>query len=450
MQIEAALTAFRKGEFVMDAAQIDLEQRAEQKPTSYSGPGYIRQLAQGGFELKCYASAGPEAGLASFVGGPAPGEIYKDEHHYNCRITDHNGNVWETEPLLIQVSYSFPMEAAAVRVPLLRLIRRLDARTSSWTLRLEFPNQRPGDWYALMGTHRVDLENRHLSIVLAVTEADGTIAIVVTSDNELPADFQTCLVQALTFVLGEDLSPAVSDHTTPSGRTVSLSAFNQRKPSRPIFPPLDPRQRGDVVGLLQHYLDHILGKNLGDDTMWHPLSVYLSQARQVAGNSLDSWAVGLTVAVEGIAKRVPFTPPVSDTDFAALAEKVADFLGEKGYSDTIKKRVEGLLSGMGAASAKDRMHGLVSSGNVLKSDIDAWSKCRNSAVHTKRVSIDDLIDAKMQKQMDLLLTVHRLLHSLTFHLIGYAGEFTNYAARNFPTDWYPFPVPDADAAKAPQ
>lgn len=438
MQIEAALTAFRKGEFVMDAAQIELEQRAEQKPTSYSGPGYIRQLANGGFELKCYASASPEAGLASFVGGPGPGEIYKDEHHYNCRITDHNGEVWETDPLLIQVSYSFPMEAAAIRVPLLRLVRRVGARTSSWTLRLEFQNQRPGDWYALIGAHQVDLKKRHLSIDLNVTDTDGSIIIVATSDSELPADFQTCLVQALTFVLGEDLSPAVSDYTTPGGRTVWLSAFKQRKPSRPIFPPLDPRQRGKVVRLLQHYLNHILGETLGDDMMWHPLSVYLSQARQVTGNSLDSWAVGLTVAVEGVAKRVRFTPPVSDTDFAALTAKVAGLLDEQGYPDSIRKRVESMLRGMGTVSAKDRMYSLVSSGHVLESDISAWSKSRNSAVHTKHVNLDDLIDDKMQKQMDLLLTVHRLMHSLVFYLIDYAGEFTNYAARDFPTASYPF------------
>lgn len=440
MQIESALAAFRKGEFAMDAAQIDLVQHAAQKPTSYSGPGYIRQLANGGFELKCYASADPETGLASFLGGPAPGEIYKDQDHYNCRITDHNGEVWESDPLLIQMSYSFPTEAAAIRAPLSRLIRRMGARASSWTLRLEFSNQRPSDWYALLGKHQVDLKKRHLSIDLNVMDVDGSIAIIATSANELPTNFQTCLVQALTFVLGEDLSPVVSDYTTPSGRTTWLNAFKPRKPSRPIFPPLDPRQGGNVIKLLQHYLDHILGEILEDNTMWHPLSVYLSQARQVTGNSLDSWAVGLTVAVEGVAKRVPFTPAVSDTDFAALTTKVAGFLMQQGYPDAIKKRVEGMLTGMGSVSAKDRMYSLVSSGHVLESDISAWSKSRNSAVHTKHVNIDDLVDAKMQKQMDRLLTVHRLMHSLVFYLIGYTGEFTNYAARHFPTASYPFVV----------
>lgn len=438
MQIESALAAFRKGELAMDAAQIELVQHAAQTPKSYSGPGYIKQLANGGLELKCFASLGPEEGLASFLEGPAPGEIYKDDHYYGCRITDHNGEIWESDPVLIEMSYSVPTKAAAIRAPLSRLIRRTGSRTSSWTLRLEFSDQRSGDWYALSGKHQVDLKKQHLSIDLNVMDEEGSIAIIAACASELPADFQTCLVQALTFVLGKDLSPATCEYKTPGGTTTWFNALKSRKSSRPIFPPLDPRRGGNVIRLFQHYLDHILGENLGDDTMWHPLSVYLSQARQVTGNSLDSWAVGLTVAVEGVAKRVPFTPAVSKTDFGALAADVAGFLEQQGYPGSTMKRVEGIISGMGSVSAKDRMYSLVNSGHVLESDIRAWSISRNSAVHTKSINLEDIVDAKMQEQMDLLLTVHRLMHSLVFYLIGYSGEFTNYAARHFPSASYPF------------
>ena len=164
MQIQSALAAFRKGELAMDAAQIELVQHAAQTPKSYSGPGYIKQLANGGLELKCFASLGPEEGLASFLEGPAPGEIYKDDHYYGCRITDHNGEIWESDPVLIEMSYRVPTKAAAIRAPLSRLIRRTGSRTSSWTLRLEFSDQRSGDWYALLGKHQVDLKKQHLSI----------------------------------------------------------------------------------------------------------------------------------------------------------------------------------------------------------------------------------------------------------------------------------------------
>jgi hypothetical protein len=96
MQIDKALSAFRSGEFAMDAANIELVQNSAQAPESYSGPGYVRQLENGGFELKCYASTDPVSGLATFLRGPSRGEIYKNEHYHNCRITDQSGEVWET------------------------------------------------------------------------------------------------------------------------------------------------------------------------------------------------------------------------------------------------------------------------------------------------------------------------------------------------------------------
>jgi hypothetical protein len=241
-------------------------------------------------------------------------------------------------------------------------------------------------------------------------------------------------------VIDNNLHPNIFDYTTPISRITYINALKPRTHAGVRFPPLDPSHRGNVVRLLELYLDHIHTDDLNDDTLWHPLSIYLSQARQVANNSLDSWAVGLTVAVEGIARRIPFTPPVSETDFSSLATKVGDFLAQEDYPDAIKKRVDGMLRGMGAASAKDRMYSLIKSGNVIESDINAWSKCRNSAVHTKHINPDDLMDSNMQAQTDRLLTVHRLMHSLIFYLIGYTGEYTNYAARHFPTDTYPFAV----------
>lgn len=445
MQIEAALSAFRKGEFEMDAARIELVQRSGKDPRSYSGPGYVKQEPDGRMLVRCFAHATILDGLATFSGGPASGELYGEEQHFDCRITDHNAQVWETDPVLIHTNYSVPMEAASINVPLPRLVRRLASRASGWSLRLEFRDQEKDDWRALKGTHSLELTRRKLSTTLVIGEKDGIVSVEASSETELPANMENCLIQSLNFVLGQELRAAVSDAGTPTGRGVTLHAMRRPRGPHPALPPLPttrPDPRRDVMRLLQHYLEYILGDAPTEDELVHPLSAHVSQARQVSGNSFDSWAVGLSVAVEGVAKLVPYTPPVSDTDFAALSKKVRQFLASVPYSETMIARVIGLLQGMGSISAKDRMHSLVPSGAVQKGDIDAWSKIRNSMVHTRQVMAADLVDAKLQRQLDLLFKVHRLLHSMIFHLVAYEGPFIDYGTRNFPIASYPFEPAD--------
>lgn len=441
MHINEALAAFREGKFEMDVATIELVQRSGNIQRNYAGPGYVRQEPDGRIITKCYSPASVEQSIGAFARGPAAGELYGDDHHYNCRITDHSAAVWETDPVLVHGDHSLPMETAAVGATLRKLVRRFESRATVWSLRLEFGGQDLRDWRALIGSHKLELELRSLSVSLEIAETDKMLSVEVGSQAELPDNLENCLIQSLGFVLNEDLTPVVSDFSTPHWRTVSLYAGRAEHSSRPNLSPLQhghPDPGRDVIRLLGQYLDFILADAPVDQQLVHPLSAHLAHARQVSGNSFDAWAVGLSVAVEGVVKLIPFKPPVSDIDFAALANEVTIFLASTGKPQAIVTRVEGLLTGMGSVAVKDRMYALVPSGAVQEEDIRAWSKLRNSNVHTTKLRTADLEDTKVQAQLDLLFKVHRLLHSLVFHLIGYKGRFIDYGRHTFPRSEYPF------------
>jgi hypothetical protein len=441
MQLEDALRTFRAGTFELDAGRIELVQRAGNPPQTHIGPGYVKQQADGTLTLTCYTTAEAKDAVKSVVDQPGSGQLFGDRHYFDCRITDYNNQVWETDPVLVTGNYSLVTGAASIRAGLRRLILRLGSGRHEWSFALEFDRQKKQDWRALLGAHTLNLAKAGLTVALKAQEADGTVIVTVGSASELPLMFEDCLLQTLDFALAEDLRPAVVDCSTPEGRTVSMYAARPASSSAASFPPIQPSRldlSANLIRLMECYLDYILSDGTVDKELWHPLSGYVALARQASRNSLDTWAVGASVAVEGIAKRVPVTAPSSSVDFGDLSKKVANFLKAESYADQTIARVRGMLAGMGAVSAKDRMYSLVPTGGVLQDDIDAWSTIRNSAIHTKNVRATDIVDEKMQAQLDLLFKVHRLMHCLVFNQIGYEGAFTDYGNHYFPTAAYPF------------
>jgi hypothetical protein len=278
-----------------------------------------------------------------------------------------------------------------------------------------------------------------LAFDLKINEVrNGQIRVEATSGKDLPETFERRLTEALQFVVGQSLHAAIVDEFTLSARTLSLSGSSSNIRRVPAFPPLEihtSQYAAQHVELLRCYLTYLFSSP--DEGIWSPPSSFLSLLRSASEGSIDSWLIGICVTVEGLAGLIEYTPAPVTAELAKFQEHVAKWIEHEGISERNAKRVTGLIGQLGSTRPIDRMMSLVPRRLLYESDIKTWSKARNSAVHTRRSSAADMKSERLQGRIDQLHDVYRLLYFIIFQVIGYNGEYTDYAEHHFPVRAYP-------------
>ncbi|MBD8650992.1 hypothetical protein IFT66_07860 [Rhizobium sp. CFBP 13726] len=162
---------------------------------------------------------------------------------------------------------------------------------------------------------------------------------------------------------------------------------------------------------------------------------------------MSAWAIGVSVAAEGIAKLLPPPPAQDNDDFLKLRTDILKFMEAGAYEKPLQRRIAGMMKGLDSVGPKGLMYALVPSGHALDEDVKAWSGLRNQAVHTSGGKAPAVSDNSFQQLIDAIHTVYRLLHMMTFSLIGYEGDFTDYGSRGFPTRSFPYKAQNEAKAK---
>jgi hypothetical protein len=181
MTVEAAMTAFCAGKFELAGSSITLTQQASAAPTTYSGRGSINQTSTGRVEIELRTSLSPRDGLASMVGEKSGvGELVGDAEYFECQIVDDSGDVWETNPVQIRMSYSFPTQLAEISLAPSRLRRTLETTRADHSIGLKFLSQRDQPWRLLLGKYELNLIKSGLKVTISfalgmATSANGRI-----------------------------------------------------------------------------------------------------------------------------------------------------------------------------------------------------------------------------------------------------------------------------------
>jgi hypothetical protein len=451
--IDETIDAFRRGAFDLDCKRMVLTQHKE-GGERFEGQGYIRQSDDGTLIFKIYVvqhHAKPFGHLEAMFSGSA-GKLHTDEMFYDLDATGHDGTHWTAVRILLVPHWDATDMTVLAHGRMQSMTAHLDMPQKQNYLRLHFfeeynvplhrtsETEKHGNRY--FTRDRTEFEACGSKFEVRKRDGSGDAIIEVTSEAAFPVAFNLRIQEALQYITAK--TAIWRARLESEGKELHLElASPWRKSSRTQFsPPISPASSNFLEHgwtLFGKYLAYVVQKTEG--THWNPVAYHLYNACEATANSVDAWAVGVSVAVEAVTGLINI--PGDD----AKAERVTSFQArmreclavQKDFAD-MAPRMEGLIGIMGNKRPQDTLYALAETGHVEKDYVDAWEYLRNRHVHPKLKDLQKPTPVDYQKLLDHIHRVEVLLRQLTFYLISYEGPFTDYGVHgthDFPSKQYP-------------
>ena len=452
MLSSAELSALRKGFFELDCPWMVLQRSRESDTARLEGPGTIT-WSEGKLSFKLYAVKGHK-NFPDFWGEPGisvqPGELIPEEAYYSLTAKDWKGRQWNASHILPRLTMG---EGTVVRGS----IRELE-QTEPWEGNeathylsfevlhdLDFPCNDHTLTFKRSGTDskerpvggRFNLARFTVGphqFVLSKEEGYAKIEAKLSRNASCPAAALR-IIEALQFVLAQPVKWTVMYERLGNSLTTRVRPVTKTVPRGRLNPPirfrdLAPVEAQVVWELFGRFFTHICGHT--DNDRFHPISAWIDSVRAASTGTINSEALALGVAVEGVLKE---TCPEEGTPSSEVREAVDELIQYVARWDgprEVRERAQAVLRRLAEPSARGQLRALESVGAVNPEYVRAWADLRHPAAHGVLLRPDEL-----DKVVRLCDKVTALLYQIIFKAIGYTGAFTDYGALGWPMRRYP-------------
>jgi hypothetical protein len=451
MNIDETIDAFRHGSIDLDCKKMVLRQRKE-GGEYFEGQGYIRQSHDGTLIFKLYVAkfenAKPLGHLEAWINA-VPGKLHADDVFYDLTAVGHDGTNWTAGRILPAINWDMTDHSVLANGQLQSIVADLELPQRNRYLRLHFFEEYnvPLRLMSKMEMHgaeymvrdRAEFEACGSKFEVRKREGSGDTVVELTSDTAFPTAFHLRIQEALQYITGKTAIWRV--RLESEGDKLALEfASPLRKSARTQFnPPISPASidfHNHGWDLFAGYLCYVVKET--QSPQWNPVAYHLYNACEATANSVDAWALGVSVAAEAVVDLIRM--PTDETEAKRLAlfqKRMREYLAAQADFADLVSRTDKLINGMGNKRPQDTLYALAETGHVEKAYVDAWRYLRNRHAHPKLKDLKKPDPIDYQKLFDKIHRVEVLLRQLTFYLIGYKGPFTDYGAENFPSKQYP-------------
>ena len=449
---------YYSGALELDCANMELSQTDAEVPILYRGPGYIRQDDTGQIAFKIFPTdTQNHPSPAAFGQGGTAGKLIGAEDYFTLTAIDALGRRWCADKIrpdsdhgvngLISVSGSIYVLASIQELPY-----SVEHHVLHIFDDIHYPSS---DAYRMYNSTTQgislcavsnDIEKiRSADFAISIIKGDGGVRINLNAAQAFPAQIETRVVEAFQFVLARSLWCRAVESSTGNQKTIKLVSPRPSSVRTRLLPPIF---LNTVAGyqnfwhLFDLYLRYILRRS---EPGWHTCSVHLHAACEASANSIEAYALGLAVAVEGITNALfPHCAKI-DKDHSDSVEAMFEYVEllfariavsfSGDYLEKLKglhERIAGFRGQLLEVRAVDRMHQLARKGMLDKHHITAWKKLRNTSAHagTPGAPVN-------QKLVDNIHSTIMLMYMLVFGAIEYKGRYIDYSTHGFPPRAYP-------------
>jgi hypothetical protein len=177
----------------------------------------------------------------------------------------------------------------------------------------------------------------------------------LTSDAAFPTAFNLRIQEALQYITGKAAIWRVRLESEGTKLVLELASPWRRSGRTQFSPPISPAS----VHLHKHgwdlfacYLTYVVEKTEG--THWNPVAYHLYNACEATANSIDAWAVGVSVATEAVAGLIELPSDDAKAERLALFQKrMRECLGTQTDFPDLAPRMEGSIAAMSNKRPQD-------------------------------------------------------------------------------------------------
>lgn len=437
----------KKKTLKMDCASMTLTQCATDDPIRISGMGSVFQDEDGKLKFKMFVGKFPDIrAIDPFLrySTSKPGKILGESHYYDFEGVSFRNDRWKATRIDIDVSIID--SDVMVEGEIHSLAFEHNIPTESYYVELHYfenlgvPTTKMSRYETPSGVNRVrdTHEFKAQGWKWTAVQHEDELIISAESETPFPPKFAQRVQEALCYVSGKRVT--WDARTEVRGNLVrnELSWDQIELPGRSARPPvpgLHPLHADFYWDLFGKYLSYVISTNSNFD--WNYSTYYIQQMYEASAGSIDTWAIGLGVAIEGLCNLIEFETSSQNQDLARLHDKIFELIDGDGSFKPFRQRFENMLPGMFNVSSADRLHRLADKGQVTKKYIKAWKRMRNKSVHPKAdlMKVDVRLD--YQALLDAINCSTALMWQVTFVLIGYRGKYTDYGEVSMPLRNYP-------------
>jgi hypothetical protein len=443
-----ALESILSRTLVLDCPSMTLVPAVEDGRPHYKGSGYIA-LGDGRFDFKLFSDQEYDPESLLRYRAAKSGQFLGDPDYYILYATDINYQAWQSSEIFTELTKRAGIVASG-KIDWIRstMPHQLPLKTNILHLwfpeRLRLPQYQNTQSTAKVGEQLTTIASGNSNITtfsssgydLAVGTEQGWTKIEASKTGELPKSLAACLQESLAFVLGRAIRATIVQEFDANQITTTIVPTTTKTHSSHPYAPLVHLSPAAAVWRLYELFFRYSVEH-GDQTRRH-LSATLQYVFHLFGAPLDALALAFSVAVEGLLNTEYADIVKPPESLLAELKTAAEILKGSDLSSSTVNRILGSLANMKSPNAKDRLFALAQSGVISPSQVAAWKKLRNSTAHAKSHEFDDAF-------LTLCHEVLVLLYCLVFHIIGYAGPFTDYGIIGWPEREYPFtPEPQTD------
>lgn len=444
--------------FELSLPRCELRQRGSTEPRVYSGPGFIRQGADGTLTLRMFAQEDADQGeqlMRLFGVEHTPGVLIPDTSLFDLLAIDQSGDTWRADRLSIEETFGISTEIHTNFAEIEKLAD-LNVRAKSASRIWFIPETFKLPWHIQTrsekgtSTDRFEFEDDAFAWKVRKVEG-GRIASLTVKQAPLEPHAQHFLY-ALGMLSGHILEPLVSQQIENCRHTTRIDVSCSRKPAR-LNGPLE-------TTINRHYDAHrFLSCCLRNSHQSHPEAVangpvvdqlsilyrFWYRIAKAQSNDIENSSLVLSVAIEGVLKEIFHSEHDTDVVFAEALHAAKPTIEQLEINERVRDSILRSLENSALPKPKDTMQRLKEQGALHQDHIAAWNALRNKGAHG--ALLEDAT-VELQKHLNRYFRCLDLFYRLAFVALGYQGHFVDRSASKWPASQFPPPPkPSEPAAK---
>ncbi|MGA3301786.1 MAG: hypothetical protein ABSC72_00680 [Methylovirgula sp.] len=448
MNFEEIIQNLKAGQLDFDCKKMSLVQ-PKGDGISFDGKGYIRLSDNKILSFKIYVTRFKNTDQFQYlrtVFGAAPGKLYSEKDFYELVAVAHDGMEWTAKNILPTCNWSVEGEVV-VEGTIASILTQRQTNATGGYLKVHFFDELEVPLTLLTKTesHGSEYYQRDrakfsaLGCEFEVRNRSGELSIETSSSEQLPAFLYLRLQEALHYLVAKPVAWRARVERKDKLVHLEIASATPMSAGTKLAPPISRASPGffeDGWRLFALYLEYVV--RLSTETYWTPCTYHIHNACEASANSIDAWAVGVCVAVEGIANLLPNSFDAEQkARLAALQQSLRRFLSDHKEFSEFSSRMNGLISMLSAERVKDKLLRLGLTGHVDPEYVKSWGKLRNRQVHPKLTNLKKIAIEEVEELLNLIRQCEVLMWQITFYLIGYSGKFSDLGAAGLRSKDYP-------------